>query len=565
MNFDINQKLDELLSMKYETETVEFKEAKDNFSFDDLGKYFSALSNEANLHNEKYAWLVFGVEDKKHNIVGTNYKNDDKSLLALKEEMGKQTTGNLTFVEIYKCFRKNKNDEEKRILVFQIPAAPCGMPVAFKRMYYGRDGEALVGLSIEKIERIRAQNVTNDWSAGIIEEATIGDLDERALNLARELFKRRNPSKSDEVDTWDNITFLNKAKITQKGKITRTALLLLGKNECEYMLAPADPKIRWILRDANGEKKSHFITGIPFLLAVDEIYSKIRIIRYQYMRQEGTLFPEEVDQYDAFTIREALNNCIAHQDYTKGCRINVIEADDQLIFENAGSFIPNSVEQVIKDNSPESFYRNRFLASAMMNLNMVETAGGGIYKLFQIQSRKFFPLPDYELTEDSVKVTIVGKVLDLNFARQLAKNPDLSLIEILALDKVSKHKPLLDEEIALLRSKKLIEGRKPNFIIAKEVLQTAGMKAEYTKNKGFDNKYYRDLVIAALKHHGTMTRKDLNILLLDKLPEYMTSEQRINKVGNILGSLRKQGVILNTGSDHQPIWKLRKELRDKNN
>ena len=565
MNLDINQKLDELLSMKYETETVEFKEAKDNFSFDDLGKYFSALSNEANLHNEKYAWLVFGVEDKKHNIVGTNFKNDDKSLNALKEEMGKQTTGNLTFVEIYTCLRKNKNNEEKRILVFQIPAAPCGMPVAFKRMYYGRDGEALVGLSIEKIERIRAQNVTNDWSAGIIEEATIGDLDERALKLARELFKRRNPSKSDEVDTWDNVTFLNKAKITQKGKITRTALLLLGKNECEYMLAPADPKIRWILRDANGEKKSHFITGIPFLLAVDEIYSKIRIIRYQYMRQEGTLFPEEVDQYDAFTIREALNNCIAHQDYTKGCRINVIEADDQLIFENAGSFIPNSVEQVIKDNSPESFYRNRFLASAMMNLNMVETAGGGIYKLFQIQSRKFFPLPDYELTEDFVKVTIVGKVLDLNFARQLAKNPDLSLIEILALDKVSKHKPLLDEEIALLRSKKLIEGRKPNFIIAKEVLQTAGMKAEYTKNKGFDNKYYRDLVIAALKHHGTMTRKDLNILLLDKLPEYMTSEQRINKVGNILGSLRKQGVILNTGSDHQPIWKLRKELRDKNN
>ncbi|MBO4699168.1 hypothetical protein J5690_06105 [bacterium] len=56
MNLDINQKLDELLSMKYETETVEFKEAKDNFSFDDLGKYFSALSNEANLHN---GWIKF--------------------------------------------------------------------------------------------------------------------------------------------------------------------------------------------------------------------------------------------------------------------------------------------------------------------------------------------------------------------------------------------------------------------------------------------------------------------------------------------------------------------------
>ena len=564
MNLDINQKLTELLSMKYETEIVEFKEAKDSFSFDDLGKYFSALSNEANLHNEKYAWLIFGVEDKKHDIVGTNYRNDARSLNSLKEEIGRQISGNLTFIEIHEFFRKNKNNEEKRILVFQIPAASHGMPVAFKRIYYGRDGESIVPLSIEKLERIRNQNIRDDWSAGIIEEATIDDLDERALKLARELFKKRNPSKSDEVDTWDDSVFLNKAKITQKGKITRTALLLLGKNECEYMLTPADPKIRWILCDSNGGKRSHYIAEIPFLLAVDEIYSKIRNLRYQYMQREGTLFPEEVDQYDAFTIREALNNCIAHQDYTKGYRINVIETDDTLAFENAGSFIPNSVEQVIKDNSPESFYRNRFLASAMTNLNMVETAGGGIYKMFQIQSKKFFPMPDYELSEDSVKVTITGKVLDMDFARQLAKNPDLSLTEIFALDKVSRHKTLLNEEIKLLRDKKLIEGRKPNFIIAKEVLQTAGMKAEYTKNKGFDNKYYRDLVIAALKQHGSMTRKDLNSLLWDKLPAYMTNEQRSDKIGNILGLLKIRGIIFNEGTRHQPIWKLRKELRKKN-
>ena len=558
-NINITQKLDELLATKYETEIIEFKEAKDNFSFDELGRYFSALSNEANLHNEECAWLVFGVEDKKHIIVGTNYRNNAKSLNSLKEEIGKQTSENLTFMEIYTCFKKDSDGNDKRILLFQIPAAPRGMPIAFKRIHYGRDGESIVGLSVEKFERIRAQNVSNDWSAGIIEDATIKDLDENAIKIARENFKKRNLSKSKEVDTWDDVTFLNKAKITQKGKITRTALLLLGKNECEYMLSPADPKIRWILLDSNGERKSHHICGIPFLLAVDEIYSKIRILRYQYMKREGTLFPEEVDQYDAFTIREALNNCIAHQDYTKGCRINVIEADDQLTFENAGSFIPNSVEQVVKDNSPESFYRNRFLASAMTNLNMVETAGGGIYKLFQIQRRKFFPLPDYELSADSVKVTIIGKVLDLNFARQLAKNPDLSLAEILALDKVSKHKPLLEEEIKILRDKKLIEGRKPNFIIAKEVLQTAGMKAEYTKNKGLTNKYYRDLVITALKQHKTMTRKDINDLLLKKLPEFMSEKQKISKIGNLLTSLRTENLIENAGSDHQPIWKLREE------
>ena len=130
------------------------------------------------------------------------------------------------------------------------------------------------------------------------------------------------------------------------------------------------------------------------------------------------MFPEEVDQYDSFTIRESLNNCIAHQDYTKGCRINVIEGEDQLTFENAGLFIPNSVEQVVKDNSPESHYRNPFLATAMMNLNLVETAGGGIRKLFEIQKKKFFPLPEYELSADKVKVTFTGKIINMDLARK---------------------------------------------------------------------------------------------------------------------------------------------------
>ena len=58
--FNINQKLDELLATKFETEVIEFKEAKNDFSFEELGKYFSALSNEANLHNA-VMWSVHGL------------------------------------------------------------------------------------------------------------------------------------------------------------------------------------------------------------------------------------------------------------------------------------------------------------------------------------------------------------------------------------------------------------------------------------------------------------------------------------------------------------------------
>ena len=88
------------------------------------------------------------------------------------------------------------------------------------------------------------------------------------------------------------------------------------------------------------------------------------------------------------------------------------------------------------------------------------------------------------------------------------------------------------------------------------------MKAEYTKNKGMNNQYYRDLVITALKQHTTLTRKDVNDLLFDKLPDYMNEKQKMIKIANILGYLRKQSLIVNGGSDSHPIWKLREKLLD---
>ena len=526
---NINQKLDELLATKFETEVIEFKEAKNDFSFEELRKYFSALSNEANLHNVECAWLVFGVEDKKHKVVGTNYRLDDKSLNNLKEEIAKHTTGNISFIEIYKCSRKDQDGNDKRILIFQIPAAPKGIPTTFKRINYGRDGEALVGLSTEEFERIRSQNVQTDWSAGIVPDATIEDLDESAIKKAYELYKVRHSSKADEVDSWDDITFLNKAKITQKGKITRTALLLLGKDESEFMLQPADPKIRWILLDSTGRQKAFHISGIPFLNAIDEIYSKIRIIRYQYIVKEGTLFPEEVDQYDSFTIRESLNNCIAHQDYTKGCRINVIEGEDQLTFENAGLFIPNSVEQVVKDNSTESHYRNPFFATAMMNLNLVETAGGGIRKLFEIQKKKFFPLPEYELSADKVKVTFTGKIINMDLARKVAKNPDISFDELFAVDKVAKGKHISETELELLKN--------GSYIVA---------SAEVSPEINGESTY---VISENNEDSGTVQKKLENCpedkSLLDKMSNKMSNKEQ-ERFKLIIGYLEKNDLITKT-------------------
>ena len=543
--------LNDLRSLDSENEIVEFKEAKNNYDFTKLGKYFSALSNEANLCSKPYGWLVFGVKDNDHSIVGTQYRSERKDLDKLKGEIANKTTNRISFIAIHEV-----NLPEGRVILFQIPSAPKGIPIAFDGHYYARDGEELVPLNIEKIERIRAQATKEDWSAAIVPAATLEDLDEDAIALARKNFKNKFPDKADEVDLWDNITFLNKAKVTSKGKITRTALILLGKDESEHLLNPADVKIRWKLMDELNNDIDYEIFGIPLILSVEKVFAKIRNIKYRYM-QEGTIFPTEVAKYEPFSIREAINNCIAHQDYTKNARINVIEMPDQLIFTNQGSFIPGNVEKVVIEDSPEEFYRNRFLATAMFNLKMVDTAGGGIKKIYNFQRARFFPLPDYDLANDKVKMVLSGKILDLEYARLLAQNKDLTLEEIMMLDKVQKKLPLTDFEEKHLKSKKLIEGRKPNFFISLKVAQKTGQKADYTKNKGFDKQYYLDLIIKAIKEHKDLTRKDVDDLLWTKLPDWMTEKQKKIKINHLLSELRRSEVIENKGTFGKPKWELK--------
>lgn len=109
--------LDKLIS-NWENEIVEFKEANNDFDKDKIGQYFSAISNEANLHNLQFGWLVFGVRNKDRAIVGTKYRNAE-GLMKLKQEISIDTTGGLSFVEIYEVykeigdFRRHGNYAEK--------------------------------------------------------------------------------------------------------------------------------------------------------------------------------------------------------------------------------------------------------------------------------------------------------------------------------------------------------------------------------------------------------------------------------------------------------------------
>jgi ATP-dependent DNA helicase RecG len=195
----------------------------------------------------------------------------------------------------------------------------------------------------------------------------------------------------------------------------------------------------------------------------------------------------------------------------------------------------------------------------MVALNMIDTIGSGIRRMFDLQRAKFFPMPDFDLTGGMVKATLTGKVLDPEYALALAKNPTLSLMDIIMLDKLQKKKELTDEEISHLKELKLIEGRKPRFYISAKVAQTIGQKAEYTKHRAFNKQYYFDLIGKCIEEHGSITRQDIDKLLLDKLSDLYTKKQGKEKINNLISELRKSGKIKNEGSLRKPKWVFNKD------
>ena len=422
--------------------------------------------------------------------------------------------------------------------MFIIPAA-VGEPTNFKNEAYVRIDSNLTKLKDfpEYLRRIYSSQM--DWSAQIIENADISDLDTEAIAKARQLYARKHEHLREEIENWDDITFLNKARITIKGQITNTAVLLLGKPESEHLISPAVARIRWILKDGVGNERDFQIETCPFVVGVDRIFSKIRNLKYRYINPELlSLMPEELDTYDPFIIREALNNAIAHQDYSCHGMINVIETEDRLLFTNLGSFIPETIKNVLTTDAPEERYRNKFLVGAM-----VDTIGSGIKRMFNLQRQRLFPMPDYDLSDNKVKVTIVGRVLNNEYAMLLSKDRTLSLTEIEMLNRIQMQRPLTDEEIAYLRKHKLVEGKKNALYIAKTIAGKMGKKAEYTRNKGLDENFYMEMIIKLIDQHKKVSRNDVDELLLAKLPEALNEKQKLTKIGHILSKLKKQGKI----------------------
>ena len=550
------------LLQNVENEVVEFKEASNQFDLDRLGRYVSAISNEANLQNKQYGWLIFGVDDKQHQIKGTSYKESSRALEKLKLDIANQTTGGLTFMNIF-VVRPNTDRGRKRVLMFQIPAAAIGMPTGWKNRYYARSGESLTDLSQEKIDRIRGQHRI-DWSKLTIKGSSVNNLDPGAVKLARSNYTQilrnsSNPKAADEFDKLNDEEFLTKMHLIRDRELTNAAMVLLGREE-DTDLFEFPPAIMWRLYDDRGNLTDHELFNVPFVLAIDKAYNKIRNLTYRYMPSQMSLFPTEVQQYDPWAIRELLNNCIAHQDYSQGRRIYLNEFKDHIMISNAGQFLPGDIRPVLEPAYAPPYYKNPLLAQTMVNFRMIETASSGIRRVYSIMQERLFPLPDYDLSEyNVVKVTVYGKVLDENYTNILFQNPDMDLRIVYLLDRVQKGEHIDRKDANKLRKMNLIEGKMPNLYISANIAERLDQKAQYIKNKGFDDQYYKKLIVNYLETWGKGKKSDFVALLSDKLPDGLSSEQKSSKVRNLLQSLRREGIIIVDSTNQQKSsWTLSK-------
>ena len=535
-----------------ENEVVEFKKAETNFDVDELGKYFSALSNEANLREREFGWIVFGVWDKKHQIVGTSFKNSEVALNKLKQDMSQQTTDGLIFREIIPL-----EVEGKRVLLFKVPATPRNIVMKWKGIAYGRDGESLKPLNQAKQDEIRRQPPIPDWTAQLVPSATIDDLDELAIATARIMYKKvhRSSIPAEEIEGWTVEEFLANSRVMRDGQLTRAAILLLGKPLSLQKIDPAVAQITWTWEDKDETVNDYEHFTIPFILTVDKVLAKIR---NKTMRElpGGTLFPDTMKQYDDYTIREALHNCIAHQDYTLQQRISFVEGDDKLYYGNGGSFIPGTIENALEHKGPQRHYRNECLCTGMVNFNMIDTVGRGIKKIFDEQRNRFFPMPDYEIDNNkrSVGVTIYGKMLDEKYSSLLQKNKSLTLKECVWLDAIQKHRPITKDAVKHLKEKGLIEGRSPNYIISLTVAKLTHQIGHYTKEKGLEEKLLEQTILQLARDAGSEGFKlaDVYEALHKNLPASMNATSKKRYLSRLLSKMGESGLLLVEGR----TWKI---------
>lgn len=533
-------------------EWKEMKNLKNLFAGDeknDVISYVAAIANMEGGH------LVIGVQDKTSEIVGTDLSkfnlNAQSAVWKLLEHCTNLSSEGLSIDEY------TTEDSHKTVWIIHIPKHLPRRPVYAHKKAWQRVEDSLVEMTQERLAAILEEPVfeAKDWSAEIVPNAVLTDLDELAVAKARVMFKKVHASKipAEEIDAWTVEELLSNSGIMIDGKLTRAAIILLGKPVSVFKLRPAVVEVTWTLRDERQEVVDYEHFTAPFILTVDQILSKIRNLTMREL-PGGTLFPETMKQYDDYTIREALHNAIAHQDYTLQQRINFVENPGYLYYANGGSFIPGTLQNVLTTKGPQRYFRNECLCRAMVNFNMIDTVSRGIKKMFNEQWKRHFPMPDYEIDalNKEVGVKIYGNTINEKYTELLKENNTLTLEDCILLDAVQKRHRISEKDVVALLNRGLLEGDTSEYNISLDIAKKTKQLPYYTHNRGLDKAKLQHMILQYLQNAGSVGAKRDAIFdyLRDVLPRNKTPEQQERMVGNILAEMKEAEIVIVKGR----IW-----------
>mgnify|MGYP000838550430 FL=1 len=533
-------------------EWKEMKNLKNLFAGDeknDVISYVAAIANMEGGH------LVIGVQDKTLEIVGTDLSkfnlNAQSAVWKLLEHCTNLSSEGLSIDEY------TTEDSHKTVWIIHIPKHLPRRPVYAHKKAWQRVEDSLVEMTPERLAAILEEPVfeAKDWSAEIVPNALLTDLDELAVAKARVMFKKVHASKipAEEIDAWTVEELLSNSGIMIDGKLTRAAIILLGKPVSVFKLRPAVVEVTWTLRDERQEVVDYEHFTAPFILTVDQILSKIRNLTMREL-PGGTLFPETMKQYDDYTIREALHNAIAHQDYTLQQRINFVENPGYLYYANGGSFIPGTLQNVLTTKGPQRYFRNECLCRAMVNFNMIDTVSRGIKKMFNEQWKRHFPMPDYEIDalNKEVGVKIYGNTINEKYTELLKENNTLTLEDCILLDAVQKRHRISEKDVVALLNRGLLEGDTSEYNISLDIAKKTRQLPYYTHNRGLDKAKLQHMILQYLQNAGSVGAKRDAIFdyLRDVLPRNKTPEQQERMVGNILAEMKEAEIVIVKGR----IW-----------
>ena len=404
-----------LASNEGEEDWFDFK--MNNGDPDQIGEYISALSNSATLCNHGNGYLIWGVEDKSHELLGTSFNPAmaKKGGEELENYLSHMTTPSLA-IAFYRL-----QIEENYFVVLQVPKAKS-QPTKFAGKAYVRIGSNSHPLSKypEKEMKLWSAMASSVYETEPCKEELEPDEALGYLEFSAYYTRRKLPvptSREEIISTFLQERFFSYCD-SKKIAITNLGALLFAKDLYDF---PAlNSKAIRVIR-YEGKSRVNALSEVEFHqgYAVD-FEEIIRYVGgYQTQREEISLTRETRNGFAPVVLREIVANIMVHQDLLDRTFNPMVEIFDGSIDATNPGVLLVDVSRLI-DAAPVC--RNEVLARSMRLLRLIEDRGSGFDRIEEALSQNHNPSPSVRSEGNATRITLLSKDTFANFTEAEALN-----------------------------------------------------------------------------------------------------------------------------------------------